>query len=375
MAVTDDKGNLHAVGVALMGAAMALPLCAVADTAPERGLISLKYLDYLDSQPDQDRIRVHATALKIMAPVAGQWALGGTLTSDGISGASPAYHTLGLGQMHDRRNAVDTDVTRFFQDGSLTVGASYSKESDYLSRGLSVQGSANSEDRNTTWTFGLGHNKDAINPTNNIVSNETKDVTELLWSLTQVVTMNDIVQFSFGASIGHGYFSDPYKVFDNRPRDRHSQTLMGRWNHHIAATDGTLRLNYRYFSDSWKIRAHTMGLEYVQPLANGWSLTPMLRLYTQSAASFFVDSDLSTYPFPPNPPAAALNYSEDQRVSAYGAATVGLKVAKQLNRDWQLDFKLENYTQRSSWRLFGDGSPGLAPFNARSIQIWIARQF
>jgi hypothetical protein len=31
--------------------------------------------------------------------------------------------------------------------------------------------------------------------------------------------------------------------------------------------------------------------------------------------------------------------------------------------------------QKGSWRVFGDGSPGLAQFNARSIQLAVARQF
>ena len=48
-----QSATLHGVGVALMAAAMTLPLAAPvqAESAPEQGQISLKYLDYLDSQP------------------------------------------------------------------------------------------------------------------------------------------------------------------------------------------------------------------------------------------------------------------------------------------------------------------------------------
>lgn len=361
-----------------MSAAMALPLLAPAaaraEAAPDRGLISLRYLDYLDSQPDTDRIRVKTAALKILAPVAGEWALGASFIHDGISGASPAYHTQGLGKMTDLRRAVDVDVTRYFADGSVAVGSSYSTESDYLSRGLSVQGSRSSEDKNTTWTFGAGYTSDAINPTNHIVVDESKQVADFLLGVTQVLNMHDIVQLNLGMTRGRGYFSDPYKVFDHRPHERNSATLLARWNHHVDAFDGTVRASYRYFSDSWQIRAHTLTFEYVQP-AGGWTFTPLLRLYSQSAAGFYVDAGPADFPFPPNPPAGAVNFSEDQRLSAYGARTLGLKIARQINEDWQADVKFEQYVQKGSWRVFGDGSPGLAQFNARSIQLAVARQF
>ena len=55
--------------------------------------------------------------------------------------------------------------------------------------------------------------------------------------------------------------------------------------------------------------------------------------------------------------------------------TLGIKLAKQLSRDWLVDVKLEAYQQRGSWRLFSEGSPGLEPLRARSIQIGATRQW
>jgi hypothetical protein len=360
-----------------MAAAMALPLTETvhAETAPERGLIGLKYLDYLDSQPGNDRIRVKSPAVIALVPISSDWSVGGTLTSDVISGASPAYHTTALRNMHDRRRAGDADVTRYFPNGTLTFGAYLSSEADYLSRGLSVQGTVSSEDKNTTWAMGLGVNRDVINPVNHIVDHETKRVANMLLGLTQVLTTRDIVQLNLSQSLGRGYYSDPYKVYDERPRDRNITTMLARWNHYVEAFEGTARFSYRYYSDSWSIKAHTMGVEYVQPLPNGWAVTPSMRLYTQSAASFYVDADASRFPFPPNPPAGAVNYSEDQRVSAFGARTFGLKVAKQIDADWLVDVKVERYAQHAAWRMFGSGSPGLAPFYARMIQVGLSRQF
>ncbi|MYM68411.1 DUF3570 domain-containing protein [Pseudoduganella sp. FT55W] len=362
------------LGSSLLAAALALPLTVQAETPPERATISLKHLDYLDSQPDADRIRVKATALNVVAPVAGEWSLGATLVHDAISGASPAYHTAALTRMRDSRRAADLEATRYFERASITAGASVSSESDYLSRSGMLQGSLSSDDQNTTWTAGLSVTNDDINSNNKVARNKSKHVSAALLSVTRVLGINDIVQLNLGRSLGTGYFSDPYKVFDQRPDSRRNTTLMARWNHHLPSVKGTVRLGYRYYRDSWDVRAHTLETEYVQPLPGGWTLTPAVRLYTQSAARFYVDADPES-PFVPMPPAGAVHYSEDQRLSAFGAVTLGLKIAKQINADWQIDFKYERYDQRSGWRRFGAGSPGLPRFEARSWFAGLSRQF
>ena len=371
-----DPSNC-AVGVALLASVMTLPMFGVAhaETAPERGAISLKYLDYLDSQPGESRIKVEATAFNVMAPISSEWSFGATVTSDVISGASPAYHTSAITPMHDRRRAVDAEVVRYLPNGTLTFSANVSSESDYVSRGLSLKATRSNESKNTTWSAGLGYSSDVINPGNALVVNETKQVATLLLGVTQVLTPKDIAQFNVGFTNGRGYFDDPYKVMENRPRYKDSQTLLGRWNHYFDSTGGTTRLEYRYYSDTWQIKAHTIGVEYVQPFAAGWVVTPLLRLYSQSAASCYVDADATGSPFPPNPAPNATYYSEYQRLSAYGAHTLGVKVSKKLDADWTIDFKVENYGQRSNWRFDGNGSPNLAPFDFRSFQIGISRQF
>ena len=372
-----SPGTGTGLAARLLAAALALPGTTAlhAETAPERASVSLKYLDYLDSQPGAERIRVKAPALGFVAPIGTDWALGGTLVSDAISGASPAYHTSALTKLRDQRYAADASLTRYYAAASWSIGAQFSSENDYVSRGLSAQGTLSSEDKNTTWSAGLGFNRDSIDPSNRAVDHENKRVLQLVLGLTRVLTPHDIVLFNLGHVRGRGYFSDPYKVFDQRPRERNQSTFTARWNHHLPDTETTLRTSYRYYADSYRVRAHTLGLEIVQPLAQGWTLVPLLRLYSQGAARFYVDADPASAPFPPNPPEDALYYSEDQRLSAFGARTLGLKLIKQINADWSVDVKVEHYEQRGSWRWPGKGSPHLAPFRARSYQVGVTRLF
>ncbi|MEI7708518.1 MAG: DUF3570 domain-containing protein [Chlorobium sp.] len=382
------------VRTALATAALALPSLqfANAEAPPENGVVSFKYLHYQDSQigdgvtvisgassaGSSSRMGVNAYSMTALVPVAGEWSIGTTYTSDSVSGASPMYHSSGLTKMTDLRRAVDVELTRYFSRGTLSIGTSYSKESDYLSRGYSVQGSLSTEDKNTTFTLGGSMNSDDINPVIPPYGDYKKKVYSGIFGITRIVTKRDIVQLNIGYSNGNGDFSDPYKVNDNRPTLKNNATVLTRWNHHFDWTDGTAKLSYRYYTDTFGVRAHTLEGEYVQPLRNGWTLTPLLRLYSQSEANFYVavgaaeKADPTT---PTQPPANAIYYSEDQRLSAFGAITLGLKVSKQLNQDWLVDVKYEEYEQRSSWSVNGNGDPGLAPFGARSIQVGLSRKF
>ncbi|MES2041048.1 MAG: DUF3570 domain-containing protein [Pseudomonadota bacterium] len=375
------SSDMQTIGAALLTAALLLPGVVKAETPPEHASLSLKYLNYEEKQAGLKRITANSPSLSLITPLGADWSLDASLTSDDVSGASPRYHTAvsGASRMNDQRTAGDVAFTRYFPRASLTVGTAYSTEHDYESRALSATGNFFSEDKNTTWTVGLGGSHDRINPTNLIVKNETKKTTSIMAGVTQILTAEDIVQLTLSHSRGEGYFSDPYKALDRRPRERNQTTLLARWNHHFLGTGGTGRFSYRYYSDTYDVKAHTVTAEYVQPFSQGWTVTPSLRVYTQSAASFYFDPVYDAQlgaPFPPgyqftsNQPTSA-----DQRLSGFGALTFGFKVSKQLTRDWTVDIKLENYEQRGSWRLFHKGSPGLAALKAQSIQLGISKQW
>lgn len=390
-------------GAALFAAALALPSLqfAYAEAAPERGVVSLKYLNYQDSQSadtpataslsSRDRIAVNALSFKAVMPVAGEWSVGVSFMEDSVTGASPAYHSSGFpvsksdvesGASGELRHSVDLQLTRYFPQGSVTAGSSYSTESDYVSRSYSLQGSLSTEDKNTTFTLGGSFNDDTIdlNKSNVVASkqqltDEKKQVVAALFGITRVLTKKDIVQCNLGYSNGSGYYTDPYKDPDIRPHDRNAMTVLGRWNHHLDGIDGTARLSYRYYSDTFGIRAHTLEAEYVQPLHHGWTLSPLLRLYTQSEADFYCTVAEEKFDGErPKPPTTGRYYTEDQRLSAFGALTVGLKVSKQLNPDWLVDLKFEKYEQRDEWSLSGAGDAGLATFKARSVQVGLSRK-
>ena len=383
MAATDTRPvfpSLLEGGV--LAAALLLPGLAApahAETAPEQGLVALKLLSYRDWQPGLDRIHVRAPSLYVLAPVGSRWSVEGSLVSDSVSGASPRYHSAisGASRLTEQRTAVDFKLTHYGERDAWSLGAAHSEEHDYRSRTLSADYRWSTEDNNRSWNLGVAFSDDAIGSSNDPTLDEGRRTWQWTAGVTQVLSAVDLVQASLGASLGSGYFSDPYKFPDARPRQRDQYTAMLRWNHHLQPWNATLRTSWRYYSDSFGVRANTLDAAWVQPLNERVKLTPMLRYTTQRAASFYYDPVYSSSlgePFPPGFDASG-QHSADQRLSAFGALTAGLRVDWAIDSRWSMDLSYQRYEQRAAWRVGGDGSPGLAPFSAQWWQLGVARSF
>ncbi len=379
---------------AIVAAALALPgvaSTARAENAPEQGLVSLKYLSYKDSQPSMERIKVSAPSLYLLVPAGPQWSFEASAVADAVSGASPKYHTAstvtGASKMSDNRTAADIKVTHYAERSSYSVGLSSSKEHDYRSNALAFDASFSSDDNNRSWNFGLGYAADRVSSVNDLDLHERKRTIELMFGVTQALSPTDLVQLNLTYTNGRcvndpadkpSCYSDPYKEPDFRPHKRDQAILLARWNHHIEGMGATLRSSYRYYADSYGIKAHTLAAEWVQPVAPMLTVTPSVRLYTQSAAKFYYDPiyDPDNVPYPPgyftNTPEFI---SPDQRLSAFGGVTVGLKFGLKFTTDWSADLKAERYEQRAHWRVGGAGSPGLEPFSASFVQLGVNKRF
>lgn len=363
----------------LLKAAIALglaPVCALlpatsnAESAPTEGYVGFRMLDYRDSQPGLDRMRIRANAVSWLMPAGENWALEGSWLQDAISGASPAYYSAipSAKRITDQRTATELRATRYLPEGSVGVGAAYSNEADYRSTAVSVSATRQSPSKNTTVNVGIGRTEDVINPINQVVKDARKQINEALIGVTQILTPQDIVQINLGRSFGNGYFTDPYKLLDHRPGERNSTALLTRWNHHFEDLQATLRLSHRLYRDSFQIHSVTWTAEWAQELGGDWTITPIYRAYRQSAAYFYVPSD----PDEPNRiklpvgtiPGMSL-LSLDQRVSAFRATTLGLKIARKFGRLWSVEARLERYQQRSAE----------TPLDATFSQISVVRKF
>jgi hypothetical protein len=362
---------------ALLAAALALPgvvpAGAQAQTMPDAPYVQFKYVDYRDWQPGARRMRVSNPSMYVMSPFAGSWVVEGALVYDGMSGASPTWHDTLSGAsgegVHDYRTAGDVRVTKYFERFSVGVGGAYSHENDYISRGGTIDVRVWTADKNRTFAFSYAGAADRIDTPDGAANHERKYVNDFLFGVTQVLSQTAVVQSNVTYTRSHGYLSDPYKPADTRPDTRRVLAWLTRLNRYFPANDGTLQLAYRYINDSWGANSNMAEAAWVQPLPYAFSVRPNLRYYTQSAAYFYYD--------PPFPQGFVLGqpYTADTRLSAFGAFTLGLQLAKDFGDGWSGDVKVEFYRQKSGWRAGGGGSPDIEPLSARWIQVGVARAF
>ena len=371
----------------LAALAAIIPLHAAAENAPEQMTIGVKYGTYKDWQEGFDRVTVKAPQVYVLAPIAGEWAVEGSWVGDSVSGASPRWHTQhtqmsGASQMSDYRKAGDVKVTRYLARAAVSASVAYSKEHDYTSRALGVDARWSSDDNNRTWTLGYGTASDIIDNTysGGSVVNQHKHTHEIMAGVTQVLTPTDIAQFNLTRSLGKGFYDDPYKAFDQRPNQRNAWISLARWNHHLAQFDASVRSSYRYYSDTFGVQSHTVGVEWVQPVGK-WTFTPGARYYSQSAARFYLDPVLNAQgqydqmsAFSRAITQLGSDQSTDQRLAAFGAVTLSMKLAYAFTPSTAVDFKLEDYRQSAGMRM-GGGSPGLDTFYARFMQVGLAHRF
>jgi hypothetical protein len=391
-----NKKTSETCGTSLLMASLMLPglmsvsVAVQAEEAPTQGTLAVKYSTYKDYQTDWDRIKVRAPHLYVVVPLGKEWSVEGGFVVDSLSGATPRMHSsnspiTGASLMWDERKAGDVKVTRYFARSAVSVGAAYSKENDYASKSLSVDARFSSEDNNRTWSVGLATSSDVIDTTfsGGSVVNQSKKTLEVLAGITQVLTPKDIAQLNLTLSSGNGYFTDPYKFYDKRPDNRQSAVALVRWNHSVEDLDASVRSSYRYYTDSFGVSSHTLGLDWVQTVGK-WTFTPGARYYTQRAAKFYFDgvgNSLGQYD-PAGSKAIAQGYlnggqifSADQRLSAFGAITASLKVDYSLTENTKLDVKFEQYKQQSNWRIGGKGSSFIEPFSAQFMQVGVSTKF
>lgn len=217
--------------------------------------------------------------------------------------------------------------------------------------------------------------------------------------LTQVLNKNALVETSFGYSRATGYLANPYKAvefvfldlnrapadlsgfssslpalyrpevlpaLERRPDARNQWVWDARYVQYIEGLDASAHLGYRFYSDDWGIDAHTFDADWTQPLGDGWTLTPRVRYYTQSAADFYKPYFLYNRAVPKNAEgrfaAPVSSYSSDHRLSAFGALSGGVTLSKALNKAVTLEADFEYYTHEGALRLGGGGEDAFADF-------------
>jgi len=333
-------------------------------------------------------------------------------------------HVMGSASPETRRQ-IETKIGHAWDDGTIFVGAGISDEPDYKSyfvntdgqwdldgglATLSWSGSLSTADiaaalganSAADWGYYIDHIR--LKDGESTLVESRHGATASL-GLSRVLDADTVLAGSISFAHDAGYlsnpykatilaFDDPYQVIDStglrtivvkgsleqRPRLRNQWTFDGKFVRYFSGINGALHIDYSFYRDDWSIIAHTLDISWVQPLDDGWSITPDVRYYTQSAARFYQPFFYFAQAFPillPRNPELppqldhsqiALRYfSSDERLSAYGTLNAQLSIDKQLGEHAKLEVGAEYSRHAGSLRILGHGEQSFANFDSYTV--------
>lgn len=358
--------------------------------------IDSSYLYYSESD---DRVKVSKAILQIKGDLTDADMASATWVIDTMSGATPSgavrsenssvttTSASGAGASSlsgARPDLVDFSDTRLAfmlawahqQNRLLTVnyGGSISVENDYQSYGASMSVNQDNADRSNTYTLGASVSYDRIfrktggtpAPLSRVedemfYDNAEKYVYEAIAGVSHVFNRKTVAQLNYNVIYADGYQTDPYKVismanivgissdttfaygeidrfYESRPVTRLRNVLYSSLAHQYGGANEVIHLSYRYYSDDWDVVAHSIDLTHRRPVGENGYIEPHVRLYTQTAANFFVHHLEYGEPLPPFA-------SADYRLDAMQSVTAGFLYGQTVN-DGKLRIRLEYIDQQ-----------------------------
>lgn len=357
---------------------------------PPGATMGMRVLYYKESG---GRMKVTEPVLWLKTPVADDWEVSVSGTLDIVSGASPEIvsNRTGTpvqilsgasGAITDRRTAGDVAIKRKFGDHTFSVTRSMSSEDDYTSYAAGANATFDFNERNTTLALGVGKSNDRVRSTIDPTLNARRDIRDYLLGITQILDRNALIQTNLTRSIGTGYYNDPYRLTqslirngtftslnffqDVRPASRAQWAWLTRFKRALPEQKAVITAEYRYFTDDWGIRAHTVYGSRLQTVNDVWKWEAGLRYYSQRQANFYRPEILTL-------PAPAIT-SSDQRLASFGALEPSVKAIVQLTDALSLDCGVSLYRQQGNWKI-GGGSPSFQPLRAVLVNTGLVYRF
>ena len=247
---------------------------------------------------DGGGLRASGPALLVRKSLLDRVSLSGQVYVDAVSNASIDVVT-SASPFKETRTAVDLGLDAVVRDATLSLGLARSTEPDYLAEAASVDVAHEVFGNTTTVSLGFTRGHDRVGKKG--VQGWIDDAQHWQYrvGLTQILSPRWLVSVNAEAISDSGLLSSPYRaarvfgaaVPERNPRTRSSRAVKLRSVADTAALlpRSSLRLEYRYYWDTWDIKAHTVEVGGSRYLGQSFLLDVSLRSYRQGKAVFYSD--------------------------------------------------------------------------------------
>lgn len=301
--------------------------------------------------------------------------LSGAYYLDMVSNASIDVVTT-ASPYEENRHEETLALDYVYRDAAITLSGSNSKEPDYTAKSAGIDVSQEVFGGMSTISLGYTRAWDKVGQKGVGFFDAAKHWRYRL-GLTQVVTPRILASANFEAVSDDGFLGSPYRVArvfgaavpERNPRTRTSRSLMFRVIGDLGARDA-LRGEYRYFWDTWDIRAHTFEVGYSRYFGGDrWLGDAYLRYYTQGKALFYSDNALSETTY----------VSRNRQLGSFKSYGLGTRVAYTAKRvPAKYEIKLNGALERARFNFsdFTDIRDGSKySYDATIVQVFVSATF
>ena len=327
---------------------------------------------------DGGGVKADGPALLVRKSLADRVSLSAQYYVDAVTNASIDVVTT-ASPFKEKRTAWDLSVDTVVRDSIISLGYSKSTEPDYIAEAFSGDVSHEVFGGMTTVSLGFTRAKDLVGEKNIPGWIDTASHWQYRTGVTQILTPTWLMSANFEVVSDSGFLGSPYRaarVFgaterERNPRTRSSRAVKVRSINDTSAlvARSSLRVEYRYFWDTWDIKANTFEIGGAKYLGQSFLLDVSLRSYAQSKALFYSDN------------AAVVNQfnSRNRQLSTFKSTALSAKLTwtpPPWRAGW--DTKLSGVLERKQFR-FADFTDlrtgGLYSYNANVVQVYVSSTF
>ncbi|HEX7061422.1 MAG TPA: DUF3570 domain-containing protein [Woeseiaceae bacterium] len=202
----------------------------------------------------------------------------------------------------EERKQYSLGMDYLHNNTTLSFGYTDSTESDFDAKTYNFSASQDMFGDLTTLTLSYSLGDDVVGRSDDATFARDNTRQQYGIGLTQILTRNLIATLNFETITDEGFLNNPYRSVryldptspigyayepELYPHTRTSNALGLRARYYLPYR-AALQAEYRYFTDTWDIDAHTASLSYVHPMGS-WTYTIKYRWYDQTGAHFFRD--------------------------------------------------------------------------------------
>lgn len=259
---------------------------------------------------DTDHTVVIAPRLRVTAPIVETTRVSVTYAADVWTSASvDIMASASKVPVTEQRDEIDVSLDHEFEDVTVTAAYRVSMEPDYLSNGGSGGFKWDFADNNSTLAVGVSGSSDDVGRAGDPGFSRKTGTLGGRLSFTQVLGVGTLAQGMYELSRITGYQGSPYRFVpigdaectsategqsglssvcspeaNPNERLRHAASLeMRQALSEVVSLGGA----YRFYTDDWGIRSHTLRADIAWKLDTDTVLSPRYRFYVQNAANHY----------------------------------------------------------------------------------------